>query len=214
MIAGWLENLSLRRLTICAVVIVIGCGLYGLTIGLWRAPLQGVYVAIKFPLLIFLTCLGNGLINGMLAQLLDVRLSFRQTSAAILFSFTLVALILAAFSPISLFILYNAPALESTGSATGYSFILLSHVGIIAYAGCLANYRLYQLLIYMSGSTRAAGRALFGWLAGNLLLGSQLAYILRPYIGSPNLPVEFFRDNPLEGNFFEAVWAALRQLFF
>jgi hypothetical protein len=211
-IAGWLRDLSPRWMGVCALVIVVGCWLYGLTIGLWRAPLQGFFVALKFPLLIFLTCLGNGIINGMLAQLLDVRLSFRQTSAAILFSFTLAAMILAAFSPVTLFILYNTPPLESGRASTGHSVILLSNVALIAYAGVLANYRLYQLLIYVSHSVRAARSALFCWLAGNLLLGSQLAWILRPYIGSPNLPVQFFREDPLRGNFFEAVWAAIRQL--
>ena len=53
-----------------SLIILIGAGLYGATLGLWRGPLQAFYTAIKFPLVIFLTCLGNGAINGMLAQIL------------------------------------------------------------------------------------------------------------------------------------------------
>jgi hypothetical protein len=52
------------------------------------------------------------------------------------------------------------------------------------------------------------------WLAGNLFLGSQLSWILRPFIGSPNLPVEFFRATALHGNFYENVFQSLRQIIY
>src|SRR5262249_28732816 len=76
-------------------IILIGAGLYGATLGLWRGPLQAFYTAIKFPLVIFLTCVGNGAINGMLAQILGSKLSFGQTAVAILMSFAIAAIILA-----------------------------------------------------------------------------------------------------------------------
>src|SRR5205085_7827251 len=38
------------------------------------------FSAIKFPLLIFVTCGANGLLNGMLAQVLGSGLSFKQTT--------------------------------------------------------------------------------------------------------------------------------------
>ena len=49
-----------------SLIILIGAGVYGATLGLWRGPLQAFYTAIKFPLVIFLTCLGNGAINAPL----------------------------------------------------------------------------------------------------------------------------------------------------
>src|SRR5947208_3058728 len=36
-----------------SLIILIGAGLYGATLGLWRGPLQAFYTAIKFPLMIF-----------------------------------------------------------------------------------------------------------------------------------------------------------------
>jgi hypothetical protein len=54
---------------------------------------------------------------------------------------------------------------------------------------------------------------LLAWLAGNLFLGSQLSWILRPFIGSPNLPVQFVRDHPLNGNFYEAVFYSAHRLW-
>ena len=119
--------------------------------GIWRAPLQSLYTAIKFPLLIFLTCAGNGVLNGMLAQILGSGLSFKQTTFAILMSFAIAAAILGGFSPITLFIWYNAPPLGSETAILGHSVMLLAHVGAIAFAGVIANRRLFGLLRKISG---------------------------------------------------------------
>jgi hypothetical protein len=197
-----------------SAVILIGSALYGFTLGIWRAPLQALYTAIKFPLLIFLTCAGNAVLNGMLAHILGSGLSFRQTFMAILMSFAIAAIILAGFSPITLFIWFNAPPLGSTTAIFGHSLMLLSHVCAIAFSGVMANRRLFSLLRKVSGSEATAHAVLLSWLTGNLFLGAQLAWNLRPFIGSPDLPVQFLRGDPLRGNFYEAVWRAFRHLFF
>lgn len=208
-----LADRSPRWLAFCAFVIVAGCGLYGTTIGLWRSPLQSFYTGLKFPLLIFLTCAGNALLNGLLSQLLGLGLGFRQTSLALLLGFTTAACILAAFSPLAFFILYNTPSLASVTRGTAHSFTLVTHVALIAYAGTMANHRLLSLLRRFAPHRPAALATLLAWLAGNLLLGAQLSWVIRPFIGSPGLPVEFLRADPLRGNFFEALWAALQNLF-
>jgi hypothetical protein len=197
-----------------AAVVLIGSGVYGFTLGLWRAPLQAFYTAIKFPLVIFFTCLGNGAINGMLAQILGSALSFKQTALAILMSFAIAATILAGLAPLTLFVWFNAPPLESRSAVLGHSVMLVTHVFAIAFAGVIANRRLLGLLCKMSGSDKVARAVLFSWLAGNLFLGAQLAWNLRPFIGSPRLAIQFLRDDPFRGNFYEAVWRALRHLFF
>jgi hypothetical protein len=92
--------------------------------------------------------------------------------------------------------------------------MLLGHVCAIAFAGVMANRRLFDLLRKISGRDATARAVLFSWLAGNLFLGAQLAWNLRPFIGSPTLAVQFLRDDPLRGNFYEAVWRAFRHLFF
>ena len=196
---------------LCAVVIVLGDGLYGCTLGWWRGPLQSFYTAVKFPLLIFLTCGGNALLNGLLAPLLGLGISLRQSTLTVLMSFTLTALILGAFSPVTLFLLYNTPPLTAH-QPTSHSVLLTAHVAVIAFAGVVANRRLLSLLEHLAGRASSARAILFAWLTGNLLLGSQLAWTLRPFVGSPGLPVQFLRADPLHGNFFEAVAHACRNL--
>jgi hypothetical protein len=212
-LAIWLAAPDLRSVVGCIIIILLGSGLYGFTLGIWRAPLQSLYTAIKFPALIFLTCGGNALLNGMLAQILGVGLSFKQTSLAILMSFAIAAIILGGFSPITLFIWYNAPPLASENAPLGHNLMIFAHVCAIAFAGVMANRRLFDLLRKIAGDSRTAFVVLLSWLAGNLFLGAQLAWNLRPFIGHPSLTVQFFRDEPLRGNFYEHVWYAYQSLF-
>jgi hypothetical protein len=210
-----MEDANRWRWLLYVAVIVIGAGLFGAAVGSWRAPLQSIYTAIKLPLTVLLTSLGNGLLNAMLAPLLGVNLSLRQSLLAVLMSFTIAAAILGAFSPLLYFLIWNTPPLAAGAStnASAHSFVLLCETGIIAFAGIAANARLLQLLRELGGSAVAARKVLFAWLAGNLLLGSQLAWNLRPFVGSPGLPVQFLRDDPFNGSFYEAIFRALRHLF-
>jgi hypothetical protein len=213
-IAGWIEHGNVQRFARHVGVIILGAGLYGAAMGWWRDPQQALYVAIKFPLIILLTAMGNAFINGMLAPLLGLNIPFRQSFSAILMSFTIAAAILGAFSPLIVFMVWNAPDLVSKSlSGLAYNFILLAHVAVIAFAGVTGNVRLFQTLARLGDSGTVAFRVLVAWLAGNLFLGSQLSWILRPFIGSPTLPVEFFRKAAFHGNFFEAVLHSLQQMF-
>ncbi len=213
-IAPWLEERDSRWLATCAGTIILGCGLYGGVVGLWRAPEQALFSAVKMPLLIFLTCGGNALLNGLLAQVLGSGLGFRQTSVAILMSFTIAAIILAALSPVAYFILLNTPPLGSSARGAGHSITLLADVGFIAYAGVVANRRLLGLLTTVCATPAVGRRVFWSWLAGNLFLGAQLSWVLRPFIGSPGLAVQFLRDDPMRGNFYSAVFGALQRLIF
>ncbi len=52
----------------------------------------------------------------------------------------------------------------------------------------------------------------FVWLVGNLFVGAQISWIMRPFFGSPGLKVQFLRDNPMAGNFYETVWRTIHLL--
>ncbi|NOY75548.1 MAG: hypothetical protein GXP32_07120 [Kiritimatiellaeota bacterium] len=212
-LASWLDDDWRAKLLLAVVFIVFGSGAYGMSIGLWRAPEQAIYVAVKFPLLILLTTLGNGFLNGMTAQLLGAKMSFVDSFKAVCLSFALASVILGALSPLSCFLVYNAPGIYSDQVQKAHVVIILSDVFVIAFAGGVANLRLFNLLKHLNNSGALAARILFSWLAGNLLLGGQLSWIMRPFIGTPSAPVEFIRNNPLDGNFFETVWHLCWNLF-
>ena len=70
--SAWSGQWNSRRIASHLAIIIVGAGLYGAAMGWWRAPQQGLFVAIKFPLIILLTTLGNALLNGLLAPLLGL----------------------------------------------------------------------------------------------------------------------------------------------
>lgn len=199
-------------LLFCLAVILAGSGAYGATIGIGRAPLQALYTAIKFPLLILITTAGNALLNGMLAQLLGLGISFQRSALAIVTSFALASAVLASLSPVTLFMWFNTPSFTAKGAVLAHNFTLVTHVFLIAFAGITANTALYRLLAEWGGSRSTGARILGAWLTGNMFLGCQLSWIMRPFVGSPGLPIEFFRSDAFRGNFYETTFRALMNL--
>lgn len=198
----------------CVSAICVGAGLYGAAMGLWRDPWQALYTGIKLPLVIVLTTLGNGLLNGMLAPLLGLNLGFRQSLVLVLISFAIASIILGALSPVALFVVWNTPPLtaDTRLSSPEYGVLQLTLTGFIAMAGILGNLRLLPLLRQFTNKAAVARRVLLAWLAGNLFLGSQICWVLRPFIWDPAGPVEFIGRQYFRGSFYETVFEAARRL--
>lgn len=213
-LATWFEQ-DLAKIQTCLFWLIIGCSLYGASIGLWRAPLQSVYVSIKFPLLFLLTAIGNIIINGILAQLLGAKISFRQSFLAVIMSFTLIAVILGAMTPLSFFLTYNLPPMDNSPLAErAHALVLLINVVLIATAGFIGNLHLFSLLKHICGNALKAKQILFTWLGVNLFLGCQLSWNLRPFFGTPSLDVRFLRDDPFNGSFYEAIFRIVKNMLF
>ena len=207
----WMVRRQGRLAVLCIACIVVGAGAYGAVIGSWRAPLQACYTAVKLPLVILLTTLGNGLLNGMLAPLLGLNVTFRQAFIAVLMTFAVTALVLGALSPVAWFIIWNTPPLTGKTSLLSpeYSFLQLTLAVCVAVAGVAGNLRLVPLLRQWTGNAATARNVLLAWLAGNLFLGSQICWVLRPFIWDIHRPVEFFCPDALKGSFFETVCKAI-----
>lgn len=212
----WVKDQPRQLVAFCFIAILAGTGAYGAAMGSWSNPLQSLYTGIKLPLAILLTTLGNGLLNGMLAPLLGATLTFRQSLALVLVSFTITALILGALSPVALFVIWNTPPLSAATHVASpeYGFMQLTIAGFIALAGVIGNVRLFPLLWEWIGSRAVARNVLLAWLTGNLFLGSQICWILRPFVWDPTGRMEFIGSQYLHGSFFETLWEAARRLLF
>ena len=212
----WMLHRHGNLVAFCVVAVVAGAGSYGAVMGCWRDPLQALYTGVKLPLVILLTTLGNGLLNGMLAPLLGLNVTFRQSLAAVLMSFAVTALVLGALSPVALFIVWNTPPLAAgtTESSPEYALLQLTLAVFVALAGVMGNLRLVPLLREWAGSAVVARNVLLAWLAGNLFLGSQICWVLRPFIWEANRPLEFIGQNCFQGSFFETIIKAVCRLIF
>jgi hypothetical protein len=212
---GWLLHRQKGFVALCIAAIVVGSGTYGAVMGFWRDPLQALYTGIKLPLAILLTTLGNGLLNGMLAPLLGLNLTFRQSLAVVLMSFA-IASVGWALSPVAWFVVWNTPSPTTTMqlSSSEYGIMQLMLAGFIAFAGVVGNVHLMPLLSEWARSVSTARNVLCAWLAGNLFLGSQICWVLRPFIWDPARPVEFIGREYFHGSFYETVFESARRLIF
>jgi hypothetical protein len=213
---AWVKDQPRQLAVYCFVAIFFSASAYGAAMGSWSNPLQSLYTGIKLPLAILLTALGNGLLNGMLAPLLGATVTFRQSLALVLVSFAITAMILGALSPVALFVIWNTPSLSAATHSTSpeYGFMQLTITGFIAIAGVTGNVRLYPLLLGWTSDKRVARNVLLTWLAGNLFLGSQICWMLRPFIWDPTGRMEFIGSQYLHGSFFETLWEAARRILF
>jgi hypothetical protein len=191
------------------VAVVLGGAAYGAAIGLWRAEVQAVYVAMKMPLLVLLTLAFTGLLNGILGQILGAGLSFAQSLRASLMCFATFSMIVGSLSPIMVAMVLDAPGPGAPGAEDWYRGFLLVNTGIIAFAGIVANQKLLRTLVAFSGSADVAFRTLLAWLAGNLFVGAQLSYNLRPFFSNPTYPVELLRPEPFDSTFYQVLWGIM-----
>lgn len=214
LLQAWLEREPVGSLVFCIPAILLGCGAYGFTMGLWQGWEMASYVGIKLPLVIFATLLINGMINGMLAAVLGSGIGFRQSVQFLLAGFALMGIILLSLSPITFMMALHAPDPDEAGAKQWHSVTLLTHTFIVAYAGITSHRSLLQHVREFATTAGHGTRTFFAWLAGNLFVGAQVSWIMRPFFGSPGLEVQFLRDHPLQGDFYQAVWKALQNILF
>ncbi len=197
---------------LCIGGIVLGCGLYGAAIGSWRAAEMALCVGAKLPLLVLATLVVNGLMNGVLAQLLGSGLTIAESLHSQLMSFLIFALLLGSLSPIAFVMGLSMPGWTDEWKFEAYRAQVHIHTVVIAYAGILANLKLFRILETKIGNRRLALKTLFAWLAGNLFVGAQLSWNLRPFFGSPYTAVEFFRADWRDKTFYESLFTSLSQM--
>lgn len=207
------------------LAIALGAGAYGVAFGLWRAPEQALYSAIKLPLLLLATTACTIALSAMLAMLLRARLSIAQTTVCIVLSLAITSVLLGAVAPIAIFVDLLAPppdpralglgehdprALPSMRVAQG---LLLVHVFALACAGTTGVARLRALLARLGLPRPIAARVMVAWIGLQFLAGAQLSWLLRPFTGRPHLPPSFTIDGVLEGSFHEELWVLARATF-
>lgn len=212
----WVVQRKTRLAAACIFLIIAGAGAYGAMVGAWRSGLQAVYTGIKLPMVFLLTSLGNGLLNGMLAPLLGLNISFRQSLLCVLVSFMFAAVILGSLSPVVAFLVWNTPPLSATTALTSpeYGFLQIMLSVFVALSGIAANVRLFPLLCEWSSNRTTARNVLLAWLAGNLFLGSQICWVMRPFIWDPAGTTTFVGRQYWHGSFYETLFEALRRLVF
>lgn len=194
------------------LTVLLGSVCYGFAFGLWRAPMQAFYSAIKMPILIFSTTLLSCLINTMLAQVMGTRLSFKQVWICILLSLAIASALLGALSPVIAFFATQIPSPSSDSAMMSYSAWLLINTLVVGVCGIIGNCRLYGLLLVLTGTRLLSARVLLCWILISGLVGSELSWLISPFLAKPGMPVPILNPDAFKGNIFEYLWRYLNDM--
>jgi hypothetical protein len=103
-----------------------------------------------------------------------------------------------------------------TLSTTSYHFIVLLNVALLAIAGAVSLGFLLRTLQRITAAAAAnsadnpANTIFYIWIIIYSLVGMQMGWLLRPFIGHPGGAFEWFRHR--EGNFFQSILEHLQKL--
>ncbi len=198
-----------RKLAATVAVMIAGAALYGAVLGLWRGGAQVLYAAIKLPLVLIVTAALTMVFNWMSAVLLGLGVRFAQVAVLSFLALGVAALVLASLAPVAWLFAVSAPvpSLEARGT---HNLLYLLHTGMVAGAGFAGMAVLWRTLERLAGERRAGGRRrakrIFAvWVLSFALVGGEVAWALRPFVGSIYLPPAFLRSDALDGNVYEFI---------
>lgn len=165
---------------------------------------QIVYSSAKAPLLLMLTFSLSLPCFFVLNTLLGLRAEFRQALRALVSAQATLTVVLASLSP------FTALWYLSIGDYEDAVFFNAAMFAIASFAAQITLRRFYRSLI---ASNRRHLWMLRAWLAIFAFVGIQVGWVLRPYIGVPNLPTRFLRADAMTNAYISVarmIWEKLR----
>ena len=193
-----------RKLTAALTVMVTGAALYGAALGLWRGGAQVAYAAIKLPLVLIATAALTMVFNWMSAVLLGLRLRFAQVAVLSFLALGVAAVLLGSMAPIAWLFAVSAsePSLEAR---TVHNVLYLLHTVLVGGAGLAGVAVLWRTLARLADSRPRARRVFVAWVLSFAVVGGEVAWALRPFVGSIYYPPALLRPDALDGNVYEFI---------
>ena len=191
------------------LVVVAGSAVYGAVLGGWRGPVLAAYCAVKLPAVLLLTGTVAFVFNLVAGASLGARAGARATASMTLTAVAVSSLLLAAVAPVVLLLDLSLPA-PGTDARTTHNVLYLVHVVVVGSSGLAGVLALWRIVRARLGSARTARRVVAVWVTVLGLVGGEVAWALRPFVGSVYEPVAFVRADALDGNVYEFVWTDIR----
>jgi len=180
--------------------------LYGAVMGSTHSLWQVLSSAVKLPLLFLATLMVCSPTLYFFNLIFGSNQSLSQNFALILSAITVTAVLLLSFAPVVLFFLLTT---------SHYQFFKLLNVGVFTVAGVVGVLFLSQGMVIVSASGREGADTrrivLWLWVLLYAFVGSQMAWTLRPFIGTPSI-MEFELFRQLGGNFYADVFASIGEI--
>jgi hypothetical protein len=195
---------SLKTWCRLLILLVLGGGVYGGLMGMWHGWPLALYVGLKLPLVLLITAALTLCLNWLTAQLLGLRLGWGEAALWTLRALATAALVLLSLAPVAGF--FTATAAAPGGEArTTHNLLYLMHTALVGGAGLWGTGMLWRTLRQRCRHRRQARRIYGAWLLAFALVGGEVAWALRPFVGSIYEPVTFLRRDALDGNVYEHI---------
>lgn len=184
-----------------AAGLVYGAAMGTFSVDTFDRAVQICFAAVKVPLLLSVTFLIGLPGFFVLNALLGLRSDFAEAVRALLATQAGLAVVLASFAPVT--ILWYASSRDYS-NAVAVNAVVFAAASLSA-QGLLRAY--YRPLIARNKKHRIL---LWVWLTMYGFVGIQMAWLFRPFIGTPGVPIRFFRENAFTGgNAYEVVFRLL-----
>jgi hypothetical protein len=195
-----------RRWAELAVLMSACAAVYGAVLGAWHGPTLAWYVAVKLPLVLLLTSSFTMCFNWIACVSFGLRLRFAQVGALTFLGLATASVLLASLSPVAALFTFCAPA-PTTAARTAHNLLYLMHTGIIAACGLRGHAALWSALRATRAPMRTLRLVYATWLIAYALVGGEVAWALRPFVGSVSdkFPIVFLRPDALDGNVYEFI---------
>ena len=185
-----------------SLLMILSAAAYGAVLGLWHGPRLALYVAAKLPLVLLLTSALTVPFSWAGAALLGLPLRFGQVVVLTFLALAAGSLLLAALAPVALLFTLSAPP-PVPEARTAHNLLYLLHTLFVGACGLAGTAVLRRGMRAFGKPARAV---FFVWIAAFALVGGEVAWVLRPFVGSVYKPVVFLRPDALDGNVYEFVF--------
>jgi hypothetical protein len=197
-----------RSIATFAVLIFVYGMSYGAVMGTYGGlagdrPWQLLYSAVKVPMLLVVTFLLSLPSFFVLNTLLGLRGDFPRVVASLLATQAGLSVILASLAPITAFWYV---------SGSEYQPAILFNGLIFAVASFSAQWLLRREYRPLIVRHPAHGWMIRIWVVIYVFVGIQMGWVLRPFVGNPAVPVQFFREEGWSNAYVvvvEIIWQAM-----
>ena len=191
-----------------ALSVALATAVYGAVLAAWRSPLMAVYVAAKLPLVFLGTTAVVSVFCWMAGLLTGAGLRLGEVLDAVFTAMGVAGAVLVAVAPVVLFLVFSGAPDAGTPDEMRFAHACLLgvHILVLGGAGVMGLGSLVWGLRRHVPPTCRLGMMLSLWLVSFAVVGCQGGWMLRPLVGSPNIAVEFLREDALKGNFLESLF--------
>jgi len=187
------------------IFILLFSFLYGVIMGSYNGFLQSLVTGLKVPSLIFISLLICFPALYVIQYMIGSTMTIFQMANIILSGFIVFTTIALSFAPIVIFFMITS---------SNYAFLKLLHVAIFTFSGIFTIKTIINGLTFSCEKKNIypkLGMTIFKiWIVILAFVSSQLAWNLRPFVGSRDMPFELFRAR--ESNFYVAVIQSMADL--